>query len=424
MTGSSYSRIERQIAALLDSAPALRALAKAGYQRANYLLRGGRGQVVKLHPEVTVEKVAGGPEECFFGYFGVSPWSRDGGRYLFHRRRGAHARTVEICVHDFRTGRPTVLGESRAWNFQQGSMAQWLRFDETECVVFNDAVDGLLACRILLPGGSERTVPWPIQALHPKGREALSLNYRRLARIRPEYGYDVAVDNFSPDQRPDRDGLWRVDLGSGKSRLVVALAQLAEIAPRADMAGADHKVNHAVYSPRGDRFVFMHRWLGARGKFSRLYCAASDGSDLRLLLDHRMVSHYTWQDDSTLLVWARTPEGGDGYYLLRLPTGGAEALCAGSLDRHGDGHPSFSPDGKWILTDSYPDRARMRRLLMCRPATGTVIEVGAFHSPWRYDGPVRCDLHPRWNPDGSSISIDSSHEGFRGTYVVDVSRLR
>jgi Tol biopolymer transport system component len=231
------------------------------------------------------------------------------------------------------------------------------------------------------------------------------------------------VDNFAPDQPPDCDGIWHVDLRSGESQLIVSLGQLADIVPRTEMVDADHKVNHALYSPSGKRFVFMHRWIGPRGKFSRLYCASSNGAGLRVLLDHRMVSHYAWRDESTLLVWARTPEGGDRYYLLDVLTGARKTCCAGTLDRFGDGHPSFSPDRRWIVTDTYPDRGRMRQLLLCRPAAGQVIKVGAFHSPWRYDGPTRCDLHPRWSADGLRISIDSSHQGIRGTYVIDVSRI-
>jgi hypothetical protein len=427
-----YGRIERRLAALLDSAPGLRALAKAGYQRFNYLLHGGRGQAIRLHPQATIDRIGGGADardgpggldECFFGYFGLQPWSRDGFRYLFHKWRSSRGSTVEVCVHDGRTGSSEVLGESRAWNFQQGSLAQWLCLDGTECVAFNDALHRRLVCRIVTLAGRERILKWPIQALRPSGTEALSLNYRRLARMRPEYGYDVAVDNFAADQPLDCDGIWRVDLRSGHSQLIVSLQQLADASPRAEMVGADHKVNHAVYSPDGERFVFMHRWIGRQGKFSRLYCANSDGTGLRLLLDHRMVSHYAWRNESTLLVWARTTQEGDRYYLLDVSTDARETCCAGTLDRFGDGHPSFSPDRQWIITDTYPDRGRMRRLLLCRSAARQVIEIGAFHSPWRYDGPTRCDLHPRWSPDGMRISIDSAHEGVRSTYVIDVNRL-
>jgi hypothetical protein len=419
-----YNRIERRVAALLDSLPGVRRLAKAGYQRANYLLRGRRGARWILHPQAAIERIpaAGGDvhadaRECFYGYFGLSPWNGDGNEYLFHQWNGRRD-DVDICLHQSRTAGSRVLATSRAWNFQQGSMTQWLIDGGTPSVVFNDFVDRHMVARIVGLDGRERRIARPIQAVHPQGTEALSLDYRRLSLVQPEYGYDI--DAAPPS---GEDGLWRVDLRTSASRLIVSRRDLLEHAARPDMRDARHAVNHAVYSPGGGRFVFMHRWLGSQGMYSRLYCAASDGSGLRLLLDHRLVSHYAWRDEDTLLVWARTPRHGDRYYLLDLTTGAAGACCADVLDRFGDGHPSFSPDRRWLVTDTYPDRARMRRLLLCRPVAKQIIELGAFHSPWRYDGPRRCDLHPRWHPLGRAISIDSAHEGVRRTYAIDVSRI-
>ena len=39
--------------------------------------------------------------------------------------------------------------------------------------------------------------------------------------------------------------------------------------------------------------------------------------------------------------------------------------------------------------------------------------VESFLSSLKYDEAYRCDLHPRWSPDGTKYSIDSVHEGFR-----------
>jgi hypothetical protein len=427
----SYSRFERRLAALLDAAPRMRRGAKAGYQRLNYLLSGGRGREL-LHPRAAIRPIdrpgtSPGTErghERFFGYFGVTPWSRDGGRYLFHLRRGRGSTSIDVCLRDLAQRTSRILGTSSAWTYQQGSMTQWLaRADGTQAVVFNDCVERRLVCRIVSDDGQEQRLPWPIQAVHPSGTHALSINYRRLAQVEPEYGYDVAADNFAPDMPLDADGLWHVDLGSGFAHLAVTLADLLRHSPRADMTGAAHQLNHAVYSPSGARVAFMHRWTGGLGKFSRLYCCRPEGGELRLLLDHRMVSHYAWRDDQTLLAWARTPEQGDRYYLIDVATGSSSACCANEIDRFGDGHPAYSPDGHWFVTDSYPDRRRMRHLLLCRPATGSVIEIAALFAPWRYDGAARCDLHPRWSPDGRSVSIDSTHEGVRDTYAVDIGPL-
>jgi Tol biopolymer transport system component len=193
--------------------------------------------------------------------------------------------------------------------------------------------------------------------------------------------------------------------------------------PRPEMVGSDHKVNHLMYSPQGSRFVFVHRWIGPYGKFSRLYVANADGSGLKMLLDHRMVSHYNWRDEKHLLVWARTEEAGDHYYLLNVLTGQWEIVGQGVLDVYGDGHPSFSPDRRWVITDTYPDRARQQHLLLYKIDTNEMIELGRFLAPLKFTGASRCDLHPRWSPDGKMISIDSAHEGKRGTYILDISAI-
>lgn len=422
----TFNRFERRLAAALDSAPRLRALLRSAYRRANYLVTGGRGQDVRLHAQAALERIAGGrdpgSEECFHGYFGLQPWDRTGRRYLFHRW-SPRARDVEICVREPSPGSVTVVGRSSAWNFQQGSLAHWLPAGDAESIVFNDVVDRRLVCRILSPGAPERRIDWPVQALHPGGEEALSLNYRRLARLRAEYGYAPDVDNFDPDAPLDADGLWRVDLRMGTATLVVPLAALASRSPRPEMEGALHKLNHAVYSPLGSRIAFLHRWLGPRGKFSRLYASDPDGRTLRLLLDHRVVSHYAWRDERTLLVWGRTPDDGDCYSLIDVETGSLAALASPALRAFGDGHPSYSPDRRWIVTDTYPNRARLQRLLLVRSSDLALVEVGTFRAPWAYDGPVRCDLHPRWSQDGLRLSIDSAHEGRRATYAVDVSHI-
>jgi hypothetical protein len=38
--------------------------------------------------------------------------------------------------------------------------------------------------------------------------------------------------------------------------------------------------------------------------------------------------------------------------------------------------------------------------------------------PW--DSTGRCDLHPRWNRDGTQVCFDSAHEGERQVYAIDV----
>lgn len=426
---SKYRLAERTTAQLLQNLPGIDiSTAKFTYRRLNYwLLREGHFTVA-LHPQATLMTPAQWAETddhydpLFFGYFDKSPWSADGQKALFHRL--CNERQVEIRVYDRQQHMAYPVGISSAWNWQQGSMAQWLSSSSGEKIIFNDIVNGRLIARLVTAEGENETIiPWPVQVFHPGGNEFLSINYRKLDKVRPDYGYNTPISNFDSDAPLDQEGIWRVDLDSGQRTLIINLETLAAHQPRSDMVGATHYVNHLLYAPGGTHLVFLHRWMSDRGILSRLYRINADGSDLRLLLDDDMVSHYCWRNQTDLLAWARTSEMGDHYYLIDTTTGKWQVLHDGLLDKYGDGHPSFSPDGRWILTDSYPDRKRQRHLVLYNLAQRKLIEVGQFFEPWHLLGIRRCDLHPRWSPDGTMVSVDAAFEGKRRTYIVDIQAL-
>jgi Tol biopolymer transport system component len=122
-------------------------------------------------------------------------------------------------------------------------------------------------------------------------------------------------------------------------------------------------------------------------------------------------------------VWGRTNESGDHFYLIDILSGETKIIGKDVLDTYGDGHCSFSQDGRWIVTDTYPDRARHQRLLLYDTRSGRCAILGRFFSPWGFTNSTRCDLHPRWSPDGKWISIDSAYEGLRRTYFVNVAAM-
>lgn len=415
---SRYNYVEKIIAKKLDSFPMVKKISRNLYQRAMYVIHRKKNFQVELNNNVNLFCVDS-QYENFFGYYDKSPWNTEMNKYLINR---IFNDKLLISVVDLKHGGIQDIAETSTWNYQQGAMLQWI--SNTSKVIFNDISNEQIISRIIdLNEKKEFKINYPIQTIHPLKKRALGLNYKRLFKLRPEYGYQNQCVNLKIDEDDSKDGIFLIDLENGIYKLIISLSILKNNYPRDEMKNSSHKVNHIMYSRSGKRFVFMHRWLGPNGKFSRLYVADQTGDNLKLLLDDRMVSHYQWKDDEHLLVWARTKEYGDKYYLINVVTGERKIIGEGILDKYGDGHPSFSPDGRWIVTDTYPDKARIRHLLLYDTKNNELHEIGKFFSPWKFNNEKRCDLHPRWSPDGNFISIDSTHEGKRRNYIIDVSRI-
>ncbi len=379
---------------------------------------------------VPARAVTRGPAHHFFGYYDKTPWDATG-RYLlvnrveFADRQPTAADALVVGMVDLQHNDDFIeLGRTRAWSWQQGSMLQWLGTPGGNEVIFNNLVDGRPVATVYdwrRPRG--RLLPRPVYAVHPAGTEAVSLDFARLHRLRPGYGYASYPEQFAADPAPEQLGVWRMDLGTGKNDLVVNLRQLAANRPDARFEGAHHWVNHLQYSPKGTRFAFLHRWKppAAPTWQTRLYAMTADGTGLKLVHDHGMVSHYDWRDETTILAWARTPDRGNHFYLL--DAAGEKPPEVVFPDVTQDGHCSYSPDRAWVLNDTYPDRERKQHLMLLKVATGRRYSLNAFHSPPRFTGSFRCDLHPRWDRTGTKVCVDGCHDAQRQVYVLDVGEV-
>jgi Tol biopolymer transport system component len=66
----------------------------------------------------------------------------------------------------------------------------------------------------------------------------------------------------------------------------------------------------------------------------------------------------------------------------------------------------------------------LQHLYLYQVETGRRVSLGDFRSPPEYQGEWRCDLHPRFSPDGRKVTIDSPHGGEgRQIYLLDVGKI-
>jgi hypothetical protein len=361
--------------------------------------------------------ITAGPQAYWFGYYDKDQLDASG-RYLlamrtsFEHRLPTPGEPAEVGMIDLQDGgRWIALGESRAWCWQQGCMLQWRPGHASEAV-WNDREGDRFVCRVLdVHTRAARTLPRAIGHLAPDGRSAVCEDFSRAWDFRPGYGYAGVPDPYANQTAPAEVGVWRMDMATGETRLLVSLADLVKI-PYAKQAPEDkHYVNHLAWSPGGRRFLLYDRWSGAGGMPTRVFTLGADGRDLRLLCT-RDASHYIWRDDEHVLIWA-------GAYKLYKDDGSGEPKA--TLWQAPNGHQSYVPGTKneWVVTDTYD-----RSLYLVHLPTGSFVPLGRYPQDKAYAGEWRCDLHPRVSRDGRWVFFDSPHAGNgRQLYRVDIAEI-
>lgn len=376
-----------------------------------------------------VRPLTRGPRFHWFGYYDKLQ-ADPTGRFIlgmevdFEHRSPAANDVVRIGMVDVQDGdRWIELGETTSWNWQQGCMLQWLPNSTSE-VLWNERRGEGFICRILdVQSRVSRILPMPVYAVSPDSKWAITTDFSLLAKVRPGYGYAPAP---TPARiRPEQEsGIWRMDLLSGRTELIVTLAGVCEFGSGPHLwAEAVSWFNHLLVSPDGSRFVFLHRWRRpeqTQGFSTRMLTANADGSGLHVVDPYGKTSHFFWRDPGHILAWAWHPSHGKQFYLYTDQSG--EAVPAAPGLTRCDGHCSYLPNRRWILCDTYPVRyCPYQNPYLIDTEKWNRLPLGHFFTSPRYTGEWRSDLHPRAGSDGQSVIIDSTHGGDgRQLYLIDI----
>ncbi|MGE4533619.1 hypothetical protein [Halomonas sp.] len=398
----------------------------------------------------------------FFGYYNKSTWNAQDTQILANR--------VPYMDHDLTPGLEAEvgyfnmvggdfqpIGTTTAWNWQMGCQLQWLEGQGKRQVIYNvrhatpqGKYPSFGAVIHDLDSGESRTLADPIYSVAPDSTYAITVDYRRLYITHETIGYaEIEGEKLPVERCPADDGVCRVDLDSGDIQVLVSYDALKNFHYCDSMANAIHWVSHIEINPASNRILFLHRWTERVEDetcfLHRLITINSDGSDMRLLecSDHPLpqlaedfdpnavgtydyekseyqISHPLWKSDDEIIVWG--PHDGEIHYHLYHDVPNGQVSVVGRDILTENGHMSYSPvNPRWLLTDTYPDaETNIRKLLIFDTLEERAIEIGEFYTS-ALKKESRCDLHPRWNHQGTQVCIDSVHDNERQMYIIDVT---
>ncbi|PTP98253.1 hypothetical protein [Vibrio splendidus] len=421
---ANYNFFERKLAKVLSSSPKLKNSIKRVYQQVNFFLHKPSSN---FKSDLNIEKVGEDSSESFFGYYDNNPVNN--GMVLFQdtsfdtsvapSKVILDKGEVKIIVKDIKSNNYIFSRTTKAFNWQQGCKLQWI---DRCSFIYNDFSSSETPCAVVvnLNNSESKILKDPVYDAY-KSEFYISLDFLPLTNLRPDYAY-FKVGGWS-DVNFENQSI-KISNFDGESVTLFTISDINELYPLEFECDFSHqKFNHVMISPDGNKFVFLHRaYTNSGERIDRLFLAllnpCKTKCDISLISDSGMISHYCWKDDLTLISYMRHDDK-DGYFIIDL---GDDCVIIKKidilgLDEFGDGHPYYIGDGKFI-TDSYPNKSRMKSLIVVDLNSLSFDILGEFLEPLKFHSQTRCDLHPKWDSVERCIYIDSVHEGKRGLYKV------
>lgn len=404
----------------------------------------------------------------FCGYYDYSPLDIENKYLLAHKvnqinRSPEIGEECEIVLYNIENKQLVTIDKTCAWNWQQGSRAQWLGPDFKDKIIYNKFINGHL-CSIVknVHTNVEKKIKNPIFSVSKDGKRAVSYDFSRLAQCRKSYSYaNLNKIPFKAESRSG-EGIVSIDLETGEYKETLKIENLLKIKPLASMKTGFHWVDSPFLSPSGDSIFFLHRWTINAGFYSRIYSMDFNGENLELILDSGTANHMTVIDDNEIIfdgVHEKSLNRFKKYSLLTkiyqylFPiyqkfVANREAFRQNLIKHYyysiskkekktrkeissliSIGHPSISPNDKNIfLADTYETPSKdgifFRHLYICDRSKNSYTEVYKIYSSNKYNGTsFRADLHPKWNIQGDKIIVDIIENDERKILIKDFNEI-
>lgn len=420
--------------------------------------------IKNLAKEVEVVFESPADKSFFFGYYNYSPMNKDGTKLLAHQpnfdgRMPIASDKVDVGFFDIeKNSEWQKLGQSNAFNWQQGAMFQWLGPDFNSKIIFNDVENGRFVSRIInIVTNETRTIPHAVYGISPDGKFSISLNFERCYWTRA-YSYAPIVDESWNKRIPEEDGIVKINLETGEKETIITIQHFLKTQGIEDDGITSHWFEHIMLNPAATRFAFHYRYGSQNSYLTKSYTSDINGKNIweHPAQENERFSHLGWRDNDhyVLFTYPKTnikkwisPDNksyvrdfikwcyrrtlkpfikketlnkavGNSHYALSQDCYGIiEKINFGMLSR--DGHPSFTNDGRFMLTDTYQDEESYRHLLLCDFEKKKSMELGSFFSTYNNCG-WRADLHPRFSSDEKYVIIDSTHNGYHQMVILKI----
>lgn len=379
---------------------------------------------------------------------------------------------VEVGYYDLQSGVWNKVGISDSYNWPQGCMAQWLPGKGNENKIIYNTSDGEknISMIIDIESKEKKIINWSIYGLTPDGKKSISLIMERSHWCRA-YHYESISDSQYDGQIFADDGIYEIDLEHNIRKKLISIQDIMAIDYEPYFEKAKHWLEHIMVSPNGKRFCFLHRFTthGLNDYETRLFIANIDGSNLQCVEGWRNYcwSHFGWNGDDAFVIYTYESlnhnkivaeyEKGDMiqsrktnmkrnlrvsfkkiYHIIPfniIPFNWKTKISSYIKGQHRfyqyykiseegiqlkkqfdqhifsiDGHPSFTNDGKYMITDTYPLPNQFQRLLIFNTYNHKWMVLGQFYAGLHMK-PGTCDLHPKLCKNNKYVAVDSAYDG-------------
>jgi len=420
-----------------------------------------------------IEEIFATPDTSsrWFGYYNYDVLNQDQSKLLcnFTPVDGVapeKGMTVNIGYYSLGDSKWHEVGTSDSWNWQQGCMAQWLP-GEGERIIFNYSDGKRLKSKIIdIKSGQGKDLDYPIYGITPDGKSSITIEMERSYWCRAYHYQSIANKRMNVNILPG-DGIFHLDLSTGIRSLIIPIEEIIAIDARPDFKDMKHWVEHVMINDLGTKFCFLHRFSPSYDVNlyqTRLFIADIDGSNLQLITgwDKTDLSHFGWNGEEFAIYTVENNKVASSYKAMGQNTassngslkqkifklvaqvarilpasirkkikGGKSYYNYYKVDHSGkyilsfkiegkmfniDGHPSFSNDHNYMITDTYPDSRGFQHLIVCNLRNLKTLELGRFPA-YYHKTPASCDLHPKLSKNNNYVAVDSAYNKYHHTIL-------